>query len=85
MEEKIGCDACRECPAYDTIGSRAELDEYLYLVSKLVKQGVLKITANNGDNVDYVEMEMYCKHCGREMRMVCEAYHGLGGRFENKK
>lgn len=85
MEQQNRCSACNECPEYDTIGSRATLNHYLDIVYRLARTGVLEITANNGDNVDYADIEMFCKHCGRKMKLVCEAYHGLGGRFVTQK
>ncbi|MCS6795958.1 MAG: hypothetical protein NZ516_08345 [Raineya sp.] len=76
---------CREIPAYDRIGSRSELDFYLDLVYRLAREKVIEITMDIGDNIDYAHIEMFCKHCGRKLKLVCEAYHGAGGYIGSRK
>ncbi len=70
---------CSDIPQYEKIGSRSTLNHYLDLVYRLAREGVLVITCDMGDNVDYAHIEMYCKKCGRKLMLVCEAYHGAGG------
>lgn len=70
---------CGDIPKYERIGSRQELNNYLDLVYRLAREGVLEITSDIGDNVDYAHIEMFCKQCKRKLMLVCEAYHGAGG------
>lgn len=72
---------CSEIPRYDTVGGRGHLEQLLDLVFGLAVKDVLEITKNAGDNTDYVEVEAVCKKCGKRYELVCEAYHGAGGRI----
>lgn len=77
--------ACSQIPKYERIGNRGSLNYYLDLVYGMAEAGILEITCDMGDNVDYAHIEMFCKQCGKKFILVCEAYHGSGGHIGHIK
>lgn len=72
------CKACAACPHTKvSLSSPSELESYKQLLDKLVNEEVLK-AIHDFDTPDFIEIRVKCNHCGREIELICEMYHGIG-------